>query len=140
MFATLALSDQYLLRIFCVDNERAGTILLKDASLIEQGDNCETQPERTAILDLQGDVVLDFGTDWCGYCLTAAPLIQQALSNMPNLKHVKVEDGPGRPLGRSFQVKLWPTLIFLKDGKEQERLVRPTDAASIQTALDSLTV
>jgi thioredoxin 1 len=32
-------------------------------------------------------------------------------------------------------VKLWPTLVFLKDGREVARLVRPTDAAAIRKAL-----
>ena len=31
-------------------------------------------------------------------------------------------DASGRPLGRSFKVKLWPTLVFLRDGREIERL------------------
>ncbi len=44
------------------------------------------------------------------------------------IRHVKVEDGPGRPLGRSFQVKLWPSLVFLRDGKVVRQLARPTHA------------
>jgi thioredoxin 1 len=32
-------------------------------------------------------------------------------------------------------VKLWPTLVFLRDGVEAARLVRPGDAASIRRAL-----
>jgi thioredoxin 1 len=47
---------------------------------------------------------------------------------------MKVEDGQGRPLGRSFRVKLWPTLIFLRDGKEIARLVRPASAAQVREA------
>jgi len=52
--------------------------------------------------------------------------------------HNKVEDGPGRRLGRSYRVKLWPTLIFLRDGQEVERLVRPTQAAEVAAALHRL--
>ena len=51
------------------------------------------------------------------------------------MRHLKVEDGPGRPLGRSFRVKLWPTLVFMRGGVEVARLVRPTDAAAIAEAL-----
>jgi thioredoxin 1 len=39
---------------------------------------------------------------------------------------VKVADEPGKPLGRSYQVKLWPTLIVLLDGAEIARFVTPT--------------
>jgi thioredoxin 1 len=51
---------------------------------------------------------------------------------------VKVEDGPGRRLGRSFSVKLWPTLIFMRDGQEIARLVRPDDVESIELALNQI--
>ena len=98
----------------------------------------ETQPQRGMIDALKGSVVLDFGANWCGYCQAAAPLIEQALGDAPALQHIKVEDGPGRPLGRSFRVKLWPTLIFLKDGQEQARVVRPTDTVLIRAALHSV--
>jgi hypothetical protein len=36
---------------------------------------------------------------------------------------------------RSFGVTLWPTLVFLKDGREISRVVRPIDAAGIRKAL-----
>jgi thioredoxin 1 len=48
---------------------------------------------------------------------------------------MKFADGAGRRLGRSFLVKLWPTLIFLRDGKEIARLVRPAGVDAIRTAL-----
>ena len=53
----------------------------------------------------------------------------------PEIQFIWVEDGNGKVLGRSFHVKLWPTLIFLKNGREVERLVRPSDVASIEGAL-----
>jgi thioredoxin 1 len=51
------------------------------------------------------------------------------------VRHLKIEDGPGRRLGRSFRVKLWPTLIVFKDGQELARLVRPATAAALDEAL-----
>ena len=51
------------------------------------------------------------------------------------MPHVKVEDGPGRRLGRSFGIKLWPTLVFLKDGVEVARLVRPHQPREIAQTL-----
>lgn len=94
-----------------------------------------TQPERTAIDALPGIVALEFGTDWCGFCKGAAPVITAALKEQPDVRHIKVEDGPGRALGRSFRVKLWPTVIVLKDGKELARVVRPGDSAEVREAL-----
>jgi thioredoxin 1 len=93
---------------------------------------------RAEVDALAGLVVIEFGTNWCGYCQAAQPLIESAFSTFTSIRHLKVEDGKGRPLGRSFRVKLWPTLIFLRDGAEVARVVRPTDADSIASALAQL--
>jgi thioredoxin 1 len=93
------------------------------------------QPERQAIAAMPGVVALDFGTNWCGYCVGAAPAIEAAVRAHPGVTHIKVEDGPGRILGRSFKVKLWPTVVVLKDGVEVGRAVRPADAAEVAAEL-----
>ena len=43
----------------------------------------------------------------------------------PEVRHIKVEDGPGQPLGRSFRVQIWPNLVFLRDGQLLRQLARP---------------
>ena len=93
------------------------------------------EPERSEIDALPGPAVIEFGASWCGHCQAAKPLIEAALARYPGLRVIWVEDGRGRPLGRSFGVKLWPTLVFLKDGREIERLVRPAASAPIEQAL-----
>ena len=95
-------------------------------------------PGRAEVDALPGPTLLQFGADWCGHCQAAAPAIAEALqavSAASALRHLLVEDGPGRPLGRSFRVKLWPTLILLRDGQEVDRLVRPTTAAVVARLL-----
>lgn len=84
---------------------------------------------------LAGATVIEFGTGWCGYCLAARPLIDHALAEHPEVRHVQVEDGRGKRLGRSFGVKLWPTLVFLKDGVEVARVTRPSGAAPLADAV-----
>ncbi|MFI4926927.1 MAG: thioredoxin family protein [Burkholderiales bacterium] len=95
-------------------------------------------PTRGEVDALAGPTVLEFGTGWCGWCRGAQPLIAQALADHPGLRHLKIEDGPGRSLGRSFRVKLWPTLVFLKDGQEVARVTRPGSADEIRDALARL--
>jgi thioredoxin 1 len=99
------------------------------------GKSTATEPTRAALQAMPGATVVEFGTSWCGHCRRAQPLIADALSRHPQVRYLKIEDGPGRRLGRSFQVKLWPTLVVLKDGAEVARLVRPQDAAAIEHAL-----
>lgn len=98
-------------------------------------ESIETEPSRTEVEALAGPVMLEFGTSWCGWCRGAQGLIGAALAAHPNVQHIKVEDGPGRPLGRSFRVKLWPTLVFMKGGHEIGRVVRPQQGREIADAL-----
>jgi thioredoxin 1 len=101
-------------------------------------DYTSSEPPRSEIDELAGPAVLEFGSSWCGHCRRAAPLVRQAFEEHPNVQHIKIEDGSGRPLGRSFRVKLWPTLIFLKDGVEVGRLVRPADSHDVAAAIDAI--
>jgi thioredoxin 1 len=94
-----------------------------------------TEPSRSEVDTLRGPAVLEFGTPWCGHCRYAQPLLAKAFADHPGVRHIKIEDGSGRPLGRSFGVRLWPTLVFLRDGKEVARVVRPRDATTITDAL-----
>jgi thioredoxin 1 len=96
------------------------------------------EPTRAEVDALAGATVIEFGTGWCGFCLRAQPLIASAFQSHADVHHLKIEDGPGRPLGRSFRVKLWPSLIFLRDGQEVARLVRPQSEADVAKALDEL--
>jgi thioredoxin 1 len=95
-------------------------------------------PSRDEVDALAGATVLEFGTDWCGYCKGAQPLIGRAFEAHEGVRHLKIEDGPGRVLGRSFRVKLWPTLIFMRDGAEVARVVRPADVEGIEDGFRAL--
>jgi thioredoxin 1 len=84
------------------------------------------EPTRDEVDRLPGPVVLEFGADWCPHCQAIQPDVARLLASHPAVRHIKVEDGKGKPLGRSFRVKLWPTLMFLKDGAVVGQLVRPS--------------
>ena len=98
----------------------------------------DREPKRSDVDSLPGATVIEFGSAWCGICRSAQPAIESALAMHPGVRHLKIQDGPGRPLGRSFGVKLWPTLVLMKDGAEVARLVRPRDRGTIEQALGAL--
>jgi thioredoxin 1 len=87
---------------------------------------------------LPGPVVLEFGASWCGYCQDLRSRLGAALARFPGVRHIRVEDGPGQPLGRSFRVKLWPTLVFLRDGRAVQTAVRPEDE-EVEAGLQAIT-
>jgi thioredoxin 1 len=95
-------------------------------------------PSRAEVDATTGPVLLEFGTDWCAYCRALAPRIEHLLAKYPGVRHIKVEDGPGRPLGRSFGVKLWPNLVFLRDGNVILQAARP-DFAEVERGLVAIT-
>ncbi|PUE21775.1 thiol reductase thioredoxin [Limnohabitans sp. MMS-10A-160] len=92
-------------------------------------------PSRADVEAMPGLTLLEFGTEWCGHCRAAQPVVAQALAQHPQWQHLKVEDGSGRALGRSYRVKHWPTLLLLRDGLEVARVVRPTAVQDLLTAL-----
>lgn len=94
-----------------------------------------TEPSRAEVDALRGDVLLEFGAPWCPHCLAAEPLAAHALADR-DVRHLRIEDGRGRPLGRAFRVKLWPTFVLLRDGVERARTVRPRSAREIDALFD----
>jgi thioredoxin 1 len=98
----------------------------------------EAAPTRDELNARAEPIIVQFGANWCGHCQGAQPLIDEALAAHPELSPVMIEDGRGRPLGRSFQVKLWPTLVFLKGGQEVARVVRPGSASEVSDAIAKL--
>lgn len=95
------------------------------------------EPSREEVESLSGTTLLEFGATWCPICQAARPLIDELRRAAPGVRYLRVEDGKGKPLGRSFRVKLWPTLIVMRDGQEVARAVRPHDASELRDLLTS---
>jgi thioredoxin 1 len=85
-----------------------------------------------------GELVLEFGASWCSICAAARPLIERVFAEHPGVRREWVEDGKGKPLGRSFGVKLWPTLVFLRNGHEVGRVVRPSSESELRVGFERL--
>jgi len=99
------------------------------------GTYASVEPSRADLDQLKGPSMLEFGSPMCGYCRAVQPLLVSALADHPRVRHMKIADASGRRLGRSYKVKLWPTLVFLSDGREVSRLVRPRDEIAIRNSL-----
>ncbi len=92
------------------------------------------RPEATDGASLEatrGLVLLDFGTDWCGHCTAAQGAVDAWSDAHDEVDHLRIEDGRGHKLGRAYRVKLWPTLVLLRDGREVSRVVRPREARDL---------
>lgn len=100
-------------------------------------DHLANEPTSAEVAAQPGWQVLEFGAPWCGHCQAAQPALQ-AFVEANDLPHWKIEDGKGRPLGRAFKVKLWPTVVLLRDGEEIARVVRPLDSADLMPLQSAL--
>ena len=88
-----------------------------------------SEPTRGEVDALSGPTLVEFGAEWCPHCQAVQATLEAQLQAKPTVRHLKIEDGKGRPLGRSYAVKLWPNLVFVKDGKVLEQLARPDQTA-----------
>ena len=95
------------------------------------------EPTRDEVDRMPGPVVLEFGATWCGHCQALAPQLKEELARFPGVRLVWVEDGKGKPLGRSFGVKLWPNLVFMRDGQVVQQRAQP-GAEEVRQGLDAI--
>lgn len=98
----------------------------------------EDAPTITDVESWHGYAILEFGASWCNHCQVAQPVVQTVLVDYPQLPCIRIADGRGKKLGRIFGVKLWPTLVLLKDGVEIARLVRPTNVTEVRNLLAAI--
>lgn len=82
----------------------------------------------------QGVVVVDFYATWCGPCRALAPVLEQ----LQNAKVVKVDIDQNQQLGVQYNVAALPTVIFLKDGVEVDRVVGLQPQKALQAKVDAL--
>jgi thioredoxin 1 len=98
----------------------------------------DEEPSRAEVDAMPGPVLVEFGADWCPHCQAIQSHLRAALEKHPDIRHIKVADGKGKPLGRSFRVKLWPNLVFIRDGRVLQQSARP-DAAEVEAGLTAIT-
>lgn len=100
----------------------------------------EQEPTRASVNEETGLTLLEFGAYDCGFCVAVQPALVKAFderdAGAPVIAHHKIADGAGRPLGRSFGIKLWPTMVLLRDGEEVGRVVRPGNVREIRALFD----
>lgn len=90
-----------------------------------QKDYLEDAPSREQIEAQPGLLLLEFGAQWCPHCQAISSTLEELLNRHPEVTHVRIADGKGKRLGRTFGVKIWPNLVYLADGQPVAQQARP---------------
>jgi thioredoxin len=65
----------------------------------------------------KGVVIVDFFATWCGPCKRLAPSFSEYASGTPNVTFAKVDGDENEDLMVEFNVRAFPTLMLLVNGK-----------------------
>ncbi|NLK75757.1 MAG: thioredoxin [Clostridiales bacterium] len=84
-------------------------------------------------------VLVDFYADWCGPCKMIAPIISELADEYQGkikIGKLNVDDQPGT--AGQYRVMTIPTLLFIKNGKVEDKVVGVVAKKAIQDKLDAM--
>lgn len=78
-------------------------------------------------------VVVDFWASWCGPCKMMAPVFKDVAKDYPlKVLFVKVNTEQEENLSAKFAIRSIPTIVMMKDGKEQDRVSGAMDQQNLK--------
>jgi len=92
----------------------------------------------SSVLEKNEITVIDFWAEWCGPCRVLGPIVNEIAMNNKDVLIGKVNVDENSDLSQQYGVRGIPTLVFLKNGDVQEKLVGVVSASRIQGVIDSL--
>ena len=73
------------------------------------------------VINYKGKILVDFYADWCQPCTILAPILDEVLSNHPEITYYKVNVDESENLCSKYRIYYIPTLIIFSNGTETNR-------------------
>jgi thioredoxin len=71
----------------------------------------------------KGKAIVDFYADWCGPCQMMKPIFEKVSSSMKGYNFFKINVDNAPETAQMYAVRSIPTIVFMKDGKEVDRIL-----------------
>lgn len=78
---------------------------------------------KSEVLDETKPVLIDFFANWCTPCKMLSPVIEEIAKEKPEVKVCKINIDEEPELAQQFQIMSIPTLVVMKNGKQEGKLV-----------------
>ncbi|HHE36609.1 MAG TPA: thioredoxin [Candidatus Woesearchaeota archaeon] len=86
----------------------------------------ELTEENFEHLTRQGKVIIDFYAEWCGPCKVMEPVLEEVSKEFKDINFFKINVDSNHQPALIHSVRSIPTIIFLKNGNEVDRIMGVT--------------
>lgn len=91
------------------------------------------------VLQSETPVLVDFWAPWCGPCRAVAPVLDELASDMgEKVVIAKVNTDENSQWATKYEVRGIPTMLFIKNGEEVDRMVGAAAKPMIQQRIDDM--